>query len=351
MSESTREHEQREWEREQEREREREQREREREQREHERERARSERERIRAQSEEIRNQAKEHAKEVREQARMVRDQAREIRDQAKQMADHQREIWRDFGDEIRHEFHGTPRRKQQQPSLSLDQIVRAAIEIADREGNDAISMRRIAAELQVGAMSLYWHVANKDELIQLMVDETYAEMKLPEQSTGDWRADIRLVASESRQIFLRHPWVAQVGPQMSIKMGPGFLRHAEFSFAAFEHTKISKEMRLDIVHVVDDFAIGFATREIMTGAWTIGGEEAQQKEKTRTDMVFERIAKMGIFPVLTRLYREGTTFPKDDDLDRLFYFGLDSLLDGIAMRIADAERDGITTRIGSRFV
>ncbi|MGH2549907.1 MAG: TetR/AcrR family transcriptional regulator, partial [Thermomicrobiales bacterium] len=162
MSESTREQEQRE--------REREQREREREQREQERERARSERDRIRAQSEEIRNQAKEHAREVREQARMVRDQAREIRDQAKHMADHQREIWRDFGDELRSEIHGMPRRKPQQPTLSLDQIVHAAIEIADREGNDAISMRRIAAELQVGAMSLYWHVANKDELIQLMV-------------------------------------------------------------------------------------------------------------------------------------------------------------------------------------
>jgi AcrR family transcriptional regulator len=243
------------------------------------------------------------------------------------------------------------PRKKPQQPSLSLDQIVRTAIEIADREGNDAVSMRRIAAELQVGAMSLYWHVANKDELIQLMVDETYAEMKLPEKSSGDWRADIRLVASETRQIFLRHPWVAQVGPTLGVKMGPGFLRHAEFSFAAFEQTKISKELRSDIVHVVDDFTIGYATREITAGAWAATGEATQEKERTRTDMIFERIAKMGIFPVLTRLYNEGASFPKGEDLDRLFYFGLDSLLDGIAMRIADAERDGITTRIGSRFV
>jgi AcrR family transcriptional regulator len=341
--------------RERERDHEREQREHERERAQAERERARSERERIRSQSEEIRNQAKEHAREVREQARMVRDQAREIRDQAKHMADHQREIWRDFGEEIRSEIrseiHGIPRRKPQQPSLSLDQIVRAAIEIADREGNDAISMRRIASELQVGAMSLYWHVANKDELIQLMVDETYAEMKIPEKSTGDWRTDIHLVASETRQIFLRHPWVAQVGPTLGAKMGPGFLRHAEFSFAAFEHTKVTKEMRSDIVHVVDDFTIGFATREITTGAWAAAGEAEQEKERTRTDMIFERIAKMGIFPVLTRLYREGTSFPEGEDLDRLFYFGLDSLLDGIAMRIADAERDGITTRIGSRFV
>lgn len=316
-----------------------------------ERERARAERERERAHYEEIRNQAREHANVAREQARMVREQAREIRDQAKQMADHQREIWKDFGEEIRSELQGIPRRKPQQPSLSLEQIVRAAIDIADQEGKDAISMRRIAAELKAGAMSLYWHVANKDELIQQMIDETYAEMNLPPKPTGDWRADMRTVASETRQVFVRHPWVAQIGPTNRNAMGPGFLRHAEFSFGAFEHTKISTEMRSDIVHVVDDYTIGFATREIMTGAWNIAEDETREQTRTRTDMIFERIAKMGIFPVLTRLYKEGADFPKGEDLDRLFFFGLDSLLDGIAIRIADAERDGITSRIGSRIM
>lgn len=323
--------------------------------REQERERMREERERQRAQREEIRDQARAHAREMREQARMVRDQAREIRDQAKQMADAQREIWRDFGEELRAEInaeiHGTPRRKPQQPSLSLEQIVRTAIEIADREGNDAISMRRIASELKVGAMSLYWHVANKEELIQQMLDETYAEMNLPPKPTGDWRADMRTVASETRQIFVRHPWAAQIGPTNRNATGPGFLRHAEFSFGAFEHTKISTEMRADIVHVVDDYTIGFATREIMTGAWATSGNETPEQTRTRTDAIFARIAKMGIFPVLTRLYHEGTDFPKGEDLDRLFFFGLDSLLDGIALRIAEAEGDGYTSRIGGRYV
>lgn len=323
--------------------------------REQERERMRAERERERAQREDIRNQARDQAREMREHARMVREQAREIGDRARQMADAQREIWRDFGEEIRAEInaeiHGIPRRKPQQPSLSLDQIVRTAIEIADREGNDAISMRRIASELNVGAMSLYWHVANKDELIQQMLDETYAEMKLPPEPTGDWRADMRTVASETRQVFIRHPWVAQIGPANRDAMGPGFLRHAEFSFGAFERTKISKEMRLDIVHVVDDYTIGFATREITSGGWGTGSHETQEQTRTRTDAIFERIAKMGIFPVLTRLHREGAEFPKGEDLDRIFFFGLDSLLDGIALRIAEAERDGHTSRIGGRYV
>lgn len=323
--------------------------------REQERERMKAERERERAQREDIRNQARAHAREMREQARMVRDQAREIRDQAKQMADAQREIWRDFGEEIRAEInaeiHGIPRRKPQQPSLSLEQIVRAAIEIADREGNDAISMRRIASELKVGAMSLYWHVANKEELIQQMLDETYAEMQLPPQPTGDWRADMRTVASETRQVFLRHPWAAQIGPTNRSAMGPGFLRHAEFSFGAFEHTKISTDMRSDIVHVVDDYTIGFATREIMNGVRANREDETTEQVRTRTDAIFERIAKMGIFPVLTRLYREGAEFPRGEDLDRLFFFGLDSLLDGIAIRIAKAEGDGFTSRIGGRYV
>jgi AcrR family transcriptional regulator len=285
----------------------------------------------------------------------MVRDQARDIRDQAKQMADAQREIWRDFGEELRAEInaeiHGIPRRKPQQPSLSLEQIVRTAIDIADREGNDAISMRRIASELNVGAMSLYWHVANKDELIQQMLDETYAEMNLPPKPTGDWRADMRTVAAETRQVFIRHPWVAQIGPNNRNAMGPGFLRHAEFSFGAFEQTKISKEMRLDIVHIVDDYTIGFATREILTGGWGNDSGETPEQTRTRTDAIFARIAKMGIFPVLTRLHNEGTEFPRGDDLDRLFFFGLDSMLDGIALRIADAEGDGHTSRIGGRYV
>ncbi len=296
-----------------------------------------------------IRNQARAHAQEMREHARVMKDQAREIRDQAKQMADAQREIWRDFGEELRSEIQGgLPRRKPQQPSLSLEQIVRAAIDIADREGKDAISMRRIAAELQAGAMSLYWHVANKDELLQQMVDEIYAEMNLPPEPSGDWRADMRMVAMETRQIFLNHPWIAQLGPFGSAQMGPGFLRHAEFSFAAVDRPTISKEMQRDIVHVVDDYTIGFATREILTQTTMGADEDAQDQWRSRTEAIFERMARTGIFPTLTKHFRSGASMPHGKELDRLFEFGLDSLLDGIAIRIQRA--DPAAPRVGGRF-
>src|SRR5215212_8753897 len=83
-----------------------------------------------------------------------------------------------------------TPRGSQ--ASLSRGQIVRAAIAIADAEGFEAVTMRRLAAELGVGTMSLYWHVPNKDNLLELMRDELIGEVEMPDPPSGDWRADLR---------------------------------------------------------------------------------------------------------------------------------------------------------------
>src|SRR3954453_8973113 len=83
-------------------------------------------------------------------------------------------------------------------PALGREQIVRAAMEIADAEGLEAISMRRVAAGLGAGTMSLYWYVAGKDELLDLMVDAAFGEFRIPDRPTGDWRADLRLIAHET---------------------------------------------------------------------------------------------------------------------------------------------------------
>jgi AcrR family transcriptional regulator len=92
-------------------------------------------------------------------------------------------------------------------PSLSRSEIVDAAIAVADAEGPDAVSMRRIAQELTSGTMSLYWHVANKEHLLDLMLDALVTEVGVPEPS-GDWRADLQTVARENRAMLLRHRWV-----------------------------------------------------------------------------------------------------------------------------------------------
>ena len=93
--------------------------------------------------------------------------------------------------------------------ALSRDEIVRAAIKVADAEGPDAISMRRIARELNAGTMSLYWHVASKEELLDLMIDSVQGEQLTPEPS-GDWRADLRALTRSARAALHRHPWMVK---------------------------------------------------------------------------------------------------------------------------------------------
>src|SRR5262245_32195265 len=96
-------------------------------------------------------------------------------------------------------------------PTLSREQIVRAAIEIADAEGIEALSMRRVAAKLRAGTMSLYWHVPSKDDLLDLVRDAIMGEVKLPSTPSGGWRADLRLVAYQTRAELLRHPWYGEI--------------------------------------------------------------------------------------------------------------------------------------------
>src|SRR5688572_1235709 len=97
------------------------------------------------------------------------------------------------------------------QPALNRQQIVRAAIEIADAEGFEAVTMRRIASDLGVGTMSLYWHVPNKENLLELMRDELIGEVEMPDPPTGDWRADLRQIAYQTRANLKRHPWMLAI--------------------------------------------------------------------------------------------------------------------------------------------
>ncbi|GHH76302.1 TetR family transcriptional regulator [Streptomyces sulfonofaciens] len=102
----------------------------------------------------------------------------------------------------------------------SRAEITAAAVELADRQGLDAVSMRRVAAALNTGAASLYRYVATRDDLLDLMIDSTASEYDLP-APTGDWQADLLTVARQARDIMRRHPWLPHlvitrptVGPQ-----------------------------------------------------------------------------------------------------------------------------------------
>ena len=129
-------------------------------------------------------------------------------------------------------------RRGQRHPprraaALSRDEIVRTAIRVADAEGAEAVNMRRIARELGSGTMSLYWHVASKDELLDMMIDAIVGEAQAPEPS-GDWRADLRAGACTTRDALHRHQWAVNF---MSTRppAGPKMLRNLERSLGALD--------------------------------------------------------------------------------------------------------------------
>src|SRR5207245_4779395 len=124
---------------------------------------------------------------------------------QASREEAHERRI---AGHVQKHRDRGTqpPRRDR---GLSRDEIVRAAIAVADAEGPEAISMRRIAREVGAGVMSLYWYVSSKEELLDLMLDAIEAEIEVPEP-TGDWRADLGAFARRPRAALRQHRWAAE---------------------------------------------------------------------------------------------------------------------------------------------
>src|SRR5260370_42122493 len=140
------------------------------------------------------------------------------------------------------------PVRQDQRPPLSREQIVRAAIELADEHGLKAVSARRIAGRLGSGATSLYWHVRSKADLYELMFDAMVGEVQLPEP-TGDWRADLRAVARSTQVMGKNHPWVALLGVQPGL--GPNTRRYAEHCMKILSRHGPGRQARTEIMAVL----------------------------------------------------------------------------------------------------
>ena len=145
--------------------------------------------------------------------------------------------------------------RSRRHPSLSSDEIVDAAIAIADADGADAVSMRRIAQVLRSGTMSLYWHVASKEHLLELMLDTMLAEVEVPEP-TGDWQADLRAQARSTRTALLRHRWVMDfIGARPPL--GPNTLRNLDRSLATLGGLDIDTATAINVLQTVNTYVIG----------------------------------------------------------------------------------------------
>ncbi|MER8185796.1 TetR/AcrR family transcriptional regulator [Kitasatospora sp. NPDC094015] len=154
-------------------------------------------------------------------------------------------------------------RRRGSAPTgLSRDRIVRAAVALLDADGVPAFSMRRLAGELDVTPMSVYWYVDNKDDLLELALDEAFGEMVVPPLGEGDdWRAHLRTMAAEYRRCFQRHPWAAQLAGRF-LALGPNAVFFSTSAVAAVSRSGLSGDALGAGLGLVIQYAYGFALAE-----------------------------------------------------------------------------------------
>lgn len=207
-------------------------------------------------------------------------------------------------------------------PKLTREAIVDKAVEIADAEGLEAVSIRRVASELGVRAMSLYTHIEAKEDLLDLMYDVVAVEVLVEDGLPDDWREAMIAITRKERAAGLRHPWMFELAGR-SPRIGPNGLRHAEQSMAAAARLTDDPEEMLAIVTTVDHYMLGFVLREQRLREMGVTGlGEARQSALEQTYIA--KLLESGEFPHLRSVLDTGLYNQEDFDL------GLKWLLDGI---------------------
>ncbi len=146
---------------------------------------------------------------------------------------------------------------------LSRESIVAAAIEIADTDGLEAVSIRRLATKLGARPMSLYSHIERKGDLIDLMVDEVMGLAILPDPPpSDDWREDLRRIAQRTREATRAHPWMIAIAFRRPF-IGPNALRHIDQSLAAVSALPLPPERKRAVLLAVDTYTLGFVRWEL----------------------------------------------------------------------------------------
>ncbi|MFI9589712.1 TetR/AcrR family transcriptional regulator C-terminal domain-containing protein [Nonomuraea sp. NPDC052265] len=218
---------------------------------------------------------------------------------------------------------------------LTRQRIVHQAIGVADREGLAAVSMRRLAAELDASAMSLYRHVAGKDELIRLMTDAAYGEEPPSGQPPRGWRPQLELELRQLWRLHLRHPWLAQAVSLTRPQFVPHGMAHTERLLRALDGLGLDAGTMLHAVVSLVNFIRGTAVSlEAELQARTETGVTEDEWMSEHEGELGELFAS-GAFPTLARVV---TAPGLDLDLDSVFEFGLRRQLDGLAVLVARAQ-------------
>jgi AcrR family transcriptional regulator len=216
-------------------------------------------------------------------------------------------------------------------PVLTHALIAEAALRVADAHGLEAVSMRRLAAELGVSSMTCYRYVSGKDDIIELMLDTVRRGMLL-DDAEGDWRTVLRASAMRFRGVILKHPWMTDLPGRILFAPTPAFLAFTEQNLAALDGLGLDIGQMADITGAVTAYTRASTHDEITRArlrapeGWT-SARDAKDANTAKLDWLL----KAGDYPFYTRFIREGR--PRDDG-QAGFEFGLDCLLDGIAARL-----------------
>jgi AcrR family transcriptional regulator len=223
-------------------------------------------------------------------------------------------------------------------PRFTREAIAAAAVRIADTEGLDALSMRRLAAEVGAGTMTLYHYVHTKDELFALVTDAVMGEVALPEGEAlpADWRTAITLIANRSRATLERHPWMLDIRDDPAF--GPNGVCHFDQTLEALSSLGTDLEHKIDIALLVDEYVFGYV---LHSRGFAVPAEMSRARQMVA---YVESLLSTGRYPQLERLaasigiqraWDQIQTYARDQER---FSRNLDRLLAGVQ---SDLERRG----------
>ncbi len=214
---------------------------------------------------------------------------------------------------------------------LTVERVVAAATALADREGLAAVSMRRLAAELEVSAMTLYTYVPGKAELLDLLLDHAYRRLPLVDTSGRPWRERVTAVADENRALLLAHPWAAAVSTARP-PLGPGLMAKYEHELAALDDLGLADVERDDALTYVLGFVQANARAALDVRAARLDSALSDEQWWAAHAPLLAQVLDADAHPLAVRVgTAAGAAQGSAYDPERAYRFGLARVLDGLA--------------------
>jgi AcrR family transcriptional regulator len=241
--------------------------------------------------------------------------------------ADPRRSIERLWG---RHE----PGRRGPKPKLSLEEVVAAATDLADREGLASLSIRRVSEALGLSPMALYTYASSKAELVDLMTEHVWQEVELPGDDAGDWRAKLAFIARQEWALAHRHPWLLEIA-LLRPALGPSFIARVDASFRALDRVGL-EDVEIELVaRLIGDYVRGAVRSAIEAREIEQRTGMSEEQWVAAAEPALLKAMDAEAFPVLRRV-GAACRIANRGGFDRAkgFEFGLQRVLDGVEVFI-----------------